>query len=412
MNPRRKFCPNDRGRKETAAENKQRTIMHIDMDAFFAAIEEAHLPRLKGKSVIIGGPPEGRGVVTTCSYEARRYGVHSAMSSAQAIKLCPEGIFIHNSLNKYGYVSMEIMKILSEFSPRVEPFSVDEAFLDITNTADRYGGPAKLAHEVKRKIWESQKLTASIGIASIRFVAKMASGASKPDGLTIIEPGKEKEFLWHQPIGNLWGVGPKSEKAFRTIGINTIGDLAKYPKNRLKKYFGIVGESLRDMANGIGDDEIRSTHEESDDKSMGHEHTFDRDERDPDKIFGMLLYLCEKVSRRLRAGGYKGRTITLKVKLADRKLLTRAGTINNLTDCETIIFRKAKYLFEQNKFMDKPIRLIGVSVSKLEKNPVSNQQDLLSNPNSKLNLIDSVIDQLKDRYGEHSITHAGTRLKY
>ena len=412
MNPARKFCTNDRGKKPTNAGKRQRLIMHIDMDAFFAAIEESHLPVLKGKPVIIGGPADGRGVVTTCSYEARKYGVHSAMSSAKAIKLCPQGIFIHTSAYKYSYASMEIMKILSEFSPQVEPFSVDEAFLDITNTADRYDGPVNLAREVKRRIWESQQLTASIGIAAIRFVAKMASGVNKPDGLTIIEPGREKEFLWPQPIGNLWGVGPKSEVAFNKLGIRTIGDLAKYPKAKMKKYFGVVGESLRDMANGIGENEIRFTDADSDDKSMGHEHTFDEDVINPDRIFGMLLYLSDKVSRRLRMGGYKGRTITLKIKYSDLKLITRAKTIFKHTDCAVTIYETARYILEKNRFIEKPIRLIGVSVSKLEKDEFELQQDLLEPPSLRADRVDEVIDYLRDKFGEHSISFARTQLKY
>jgi len=410
MNPNRKFCTNDRGYKDRRYINSQRTIMHIDMDAFFAAVETAHMPSLEGKAVIIGGDPQYRGVVTTCSYEARKYGVHSAMSSAEAKRRCPHGIFINNATTKYSYVSMEIMKLLTDFSPQVEPFSVDEAFLDITNTAKRWGGPEQLAMEVKRRIWQSQQMTASIGIAAIRFVAKMASGVNKPDGLTVVPPGKEKDFLWPQPIGNLWGVGPKSEEAFRKIGIRTIEDLSKFPKHKLKKYFGIVGDSLRDMANGIGEDEISFTDTDHDDKSMGHEHTFGQDITDIDKIQGMLLHLGDKVSRRLRQGGYKGRTVTLKVKLSDAKLKTRARTIHCPTDCAITIYQQAKRLLEINGFTHIPIRLIGVSVSKLEKSRPEIQADLLEHPDEKKSKIDKIIDDLRGKYGESTITFAGTKL--
>jgi len=411
MNPNRKFCTNDRGRKGTPDNNQRRIIMHIDMDAFFAAVEQAHLPSLEGKAVIIGGDPHYRGVVTTCSYEARKFGVHSAMSSAEALRKCPHGIFINNATAKYSYVSMEIMKILTDFSPQVEPFSVDEAFLDITKTAARWGGPEQLAMEVKRRIWQSQRMTASIGISAVRFVAKMASGVNKPDGLTVIEPGKEKEFLWPQPIGNLWGVGPKSQEAFQKIGINTIGDLAKCPKHQLKKYFGIVGDSLRDMANGIGENEICYTCDSSDDKSMGHERTFGRDTSNIDEIQGTLLHLADKVSRRLRHGGYKGRTITLKIKHSDIKLKTRANTLYHPTDCAIDIYNQAKLLLEKHRFLDRPIRLIGVSVSKLEKNREEIQADLLTDPrNNKKTKVDNVIDNLRDKYGEDTISFAGTIL--
>lgn len=410
MNPKRKFCTNDRGRERQVKEKKQRLIMHLDMDAFFAAVETAHLPQLEGKAVIIGGDPNSRGVVTTCSYEARKYGVHSAMSSAEAKRKCPHGIFICNATEKYSYASMEIMKILTDFSPQVEPVSVDEAFLDITETAARWGGPAPLAMEIKRRIWANLKMTCSIGISAVRFVAKMASGTQKPDGLTIIEPGGEKDFLWPQPIGNLWGVGPKSQEAFKKLGVNTIGDLAKYPKERLKKYFGIVGESLGDMANGTGDNEIQFTNAESDDKSMGHEHTFDRDVIDPDRLHGMLLRLSDKVSRRLREAGFKGRTITLKIKHSDTKLKTRARTVFQPTDSAVIIYEHAKYLLEKHQMTKQPIRLIGVSVSKLEKMNESAQTELLTDPNIKNDKIDHIIDELRNKYGEHTITFAGSQL--
>jgi len=409
VNPKRKFCTNDRGQSRKKSD-RNRIIMHIDMDAFFAAIEQAHDPHLQNKPVIVGGSPEGRGVVTTCSYEARKFGIHSAMSSYEAVKKCPHGLFVNISSNKYTAISMEIMKILNDYSPQVEPFSVDEAFLDITKTSKRYGGAENLAREVKARILESQHITSSVGISAVRFVAKMASGVDKPDGLTIIEPGKEKEFLWDQPIGNLWGVGPKSREIFLTLGVNTIGDLAKYPQHLLKKQFGIVGESLQQMANGTGNDEISMTHQEREEKSMGHENTFNQDVTDPDHLFGMLLHLCEKVSRRLRHSGCQGRTITLKIKFSDRKLLTRARTINHATDSDVMIFNIARKLLMGNKFNERPVRLIGVSVSKLKVETESPQQELLTDPCDKLNRIDDVIDSVKSRFGDYSITRAGSQI--
>lgn len=410
MNPKRKYCTNDRTRKNLADKGGQRIIMHLDMDAFFAAVEQAHDPRIRGRPVIVGGTPEARGVVSTCSYEAREYGVCSAMPAVQAARLCPKGVFIHTSADKYSHISMDILQILNEYSPQVEPFSIDEAFLDITDTANRYGGPEQLALEIKHRIREKHNLTASIGIASVRFIAKMASSAGKPDGLTVIEPGKEKEFLWPQPIGNLWGVGPKSEEAFRKIGIKTIGDLAKYPRHRLKKYFGVVAETLRDMANGIGENEIRPSYVEPEEKSMGHEHTFEKDVFDPDRISGMLLFLSDRVSRRLRQSNYRGRTITLKVRHSDFKLKSRARTLFIPTDCAVTIFQNARSLLEKNRFTEKPIRLIGISVSKLEKKSEEFQQDLMINPNLRQIIVDRVLDSLRDRYGEHTICRASAHL--
>jgi DNA polymerase-4 len=267
-----------------------------------------------------------------------------------------------------------------------------------------------MAMEIKRRIWASQKMTCSIGISAVRFVAKMASGAQKPDGLTIIEPGKEKEFLWPQPIGNLWGVGPKSQEAFHKLGVNTIGDLANFPKHRLKKYFGIVGEALLDMANGKGNNEIQFTDAESNDKSMGHEHTFDVNVTDIDRILAMLMRLSDKVSRRLRHGGYQGRTVTLKIKHADARLKTRSYTFFHPTDCATTIYNHSRSLLDRHDLASEPVRLIGVSVSKLARIGESAQGDLLGNTDEKIELIDNAIDLLRDKYGEQTISYARSNL--
>jgi DNA polymerase-4 len=382
-------------------------IMHIDMDAFFAAIEQAHLPHLKGKPVIVGGSPEGRGVVTTCSYEARQYGIHSAMSAARAVKQCPDGVFVGISAHKYTHVSLDILRILSEFTPQVEPVSIDEAFVDISGIAARYDSFEDLAGQIKKKIWQAHKLTASIGIAQIRLIAKMASGANKPDGLTVIPPGKEKEFLWPQPIRNLWGVGPKSEISFQKLGIMTIGDLAKFSKARLKKHFGICAESLIDLANGEGETAVHPGYEESSEKSMGHEHTFDVDETDPLRLEGTLLHLCEKVGRRLRLSRYKGYTITLKIRLPDFQRLTRASTLPEPTDSTMAIYEIARGLLEKNSFHQRPIRLIGISVSNLEKNCQELQASIIDQPVRKAKSVENVLDKLRDKFGENCICRAG-----
>jgi DNA polymerase-4 len=227
--------------------------------------------------------------------------------------------FVGISAHKYSYVSMDILRILSEFTPQVEPVSIDEAFVDISGIAERYDSFEDLANQIKGKIWDAHKLTASIGIAPVRLIAKMASGTNKPNGLTIVPPGKEKEFLWPQPIRNMWGIGPKSEITFQKLGIMTIGDLAKFPKARLKKHFGIAAPGLIDLANGEGETGIHPGYEESTEKSMGHEHTFDIDETNKLRLEGTLLHLCEKVARRLRLSEYKGYTITLKIRLPNFK---------------------------------------------------------------------------------------------
>ena len=386
--------------------------MHIDMDAFFAAVEQEINPDLKGRPVIVGGPPDSRGVVSTCSYEARNYGVHSAMPMRQAYRLCPQAVFIDTSGGKYSYLSVKILNILKNYSPNVEPVSIDEAFVDITGVQERYGGPEKLSMNVKRDIKNKCGLTASIGIAPNRFVAKMASSANKPDGLVIIPPDEVRQFLWVQPVGHLWGVGQKSEAALKKIGIVTIGDLAEASDNELKKMFGIVGPALKKMATGQGDDDVRPSDIEHEAKSMGHEHTFHRDTNNPDEVIGLLLYLSDRVSRRLRQSGCEGKTVTLKIRKSSFKLITRAATLREYFDTERIIFQAAKMLLLENRFLDEPIRLIGVSVSNLR-----NKRDLYFDElligdelRKKSEKIDELLDRLRDRHGEESIFFAGSRV--
>ncbi len=395
-------------------------IMHIDMDAYFAAVEQVHLPALKGKPVIVGGTPEGRGVVTTCSYEARPYGIHSAMSAAKAVKLCPHGVFINLSPYKYTYLSCEILRLLSGFTPLVEPVSIDEAFLDITDVAERFGGAVELAGLIKRSIRDKFGLTASIGIATVKFIAKMASATSKPDGLTIVDKGREIEYLWPQPVRNLWGVGPKTEESLKKLGIATIEDLAKYPKPKLKRLFGAAAESLIAMANGKGESEITPGYLAPTEKSMGHEHTFYRDESDLAKIKGRLLYLSDKVSRRLRADKCRGRTVNLKIKLPNFVRHTRSCTLNVPTDCAETIYSAACGLFENSGFAGTPLRLIGVSVSNIESVDRNDQLDLsFANPRSthpcdrieRIRNVECVLDAIRGKYGDDAIMRAGVQLR-
>jgi len=237
-----------------------KVIIHLDMDAFFAAIEQMINPDLRGRPVIVGGTPDSRGVVSTCSYEARNYGVHSAMPMKRAYELCPDAVFIDTSGGKYSYMSVEVMNILKDFTPNVEAVSIDEAFMDITSVWRRYGSPRKAAEAIKREIKEKLGLTASIGVAPNRLAAKMASSSNKPDGLVIIQPHEVQQFLWVQPVEHLWGVGPKSTEALNNQGIRTIGDLAKASDTKLKNMFGILGPGLIRMARGEGPDDVRESH--------------------------------------------------------------------------------------------------------------------------------------------------------
>ena len=389
-------------------------VMHLDMDAFFAAVEQNINPDLKGRPVIVGGTPDSRGVVSTCSYEARNYGVHSAMPMKEAYRLCPDAVYIDTSGGKYSYLSVQILNIMKKYSPNVEPVSIDEAFVDITGVHQRFGGPEKLAQAVKNDIKSEYGLTASIGIAPKRFIAKMASSSVKPDGLVVVNPYQVKQFLWGQPVGHLWGVGKKGDVALKKIGITTIGDLAKASSATLKKMFGIWGPALIKMANGEGDDEVRPSHIEHEAKSMGHEHTFYRDTNDLDEVLGLLLYLSDRTSRRLRQSGCEARTVTLKIRMGDFKLVTRAYTLRDYFDSEKIIYISSKQLLLRNRFLDKPIRLIGVNVSNLRDREDHDKFDLFNedSPNRKNNRLDKLLDGLRDRHGEESIFFAGSQLMH
>ena len=387
-----------------------KVIIHIDMDAFFAAVEQKVNPALRGKPVIVGGPADSRGVVSTCSYEARNYGVHSAMPMKRAHELCPDAIHIDTSGGKYSYMSVEILKILKDHTPFVEAVSIDEAFLDITDIHKRFGGPRKTAIAIKKAIQDKLGLTSSVGIAPNRSVAKIASSSNKPDGLVEIKPNEVKQFLWGQPVGHIWGVGPKSAKALNKAGVFTIGDLANTPENKVKTMFGIMGLGLVMMAKGGGNEEVRASHISYDAKSMGHEHTFDKDTNDRDRVVGLLLYLSDRVSRRLRQSGCEARTVTLKVRKSNFKLVTRAITLSNYFDTEKTIFVTAKKLLLKHNFLDLPVRLIGVNVSKLRPKENPEFDDLLIDysPEQKNKKIDELLDKLRDKHGEESIFFAGS----
>jgi DNA polymerase-4 len=284
--------------------------------------------------------------------------------------------------------------------------------MDITAVWRRYGSPGKTAEAIKERIKEKLGLTASVGLAPNRFVAKMASSSNKPDGLVIIQPHEVQQFLWVQPVEHLWGVGPKSTEALNKQGIKTIGELAKTPESKLKKMFGILGPGLVRMARGEGAQDVRESHIDYDAKSMGHEHTFHRDTNDEGRVTGLLLYLCDKVSRRLRCSGCEARTITLKVRKSNFKLLTRAMSLKSYIDDERAIYVIAKKLLIKNRFLDQPIRLIGVSVSNLREKSTPYYDDLFerSNSENRRKELDKLLDELRDIHGEESIFFAGTQM--
>ena len=384
---------------------KQKVIAHVDMDAFFAAVEQRDNPALVGRPVIIGANPKGgngRGVVSTCSYEARAFGIHSAMPIAIAYRRCPHGIFLPGSVSKYRKASDQIFDILYDFTPDMEPVSVDEAFLDITGSYHFYQTPIKTCLAIKERIKKEVRLTASIGIAPNKMVAKIASDYCKPDGLLEIKADQLLDFLWPLSIERLWGVGKQTQKTLNAMGIETVEDLAKFSESKLQKSLGVHGQHLYDLSHGIDDREVIVDDEV---KSVSHEHTFDKDIDDINKADSVLSLLSEKVSRRLRKYDLKGKTIAVKIRLSDFKTVTRAYTYSERTNFFDEIYKKAKELFNAYYKYPMKIRLLGVRVSNFD-DPYVQESLFQRLDTEKKEKIHKAMDLIKDKFGERAIQRA------
>jgi DNA polymerase-4 len=379
-----------------------RIILHVDLDAFFAAVEQRDNPQLRGKPVVVGADPKGgkgRGVVSTCSYEARKFGIHSAMPISKAYQLCPQAIFVQPHFQKYSEASRAVFKIFYDFTPHIQGLSIDEAFMDITTSAHLFGGPAATAKRLKERVSQEVGLTASVGIAPVKFVAKIASDLSKPDGLLEVYEDGIEQFLKPLKIERLWGVGPKTAEVLHRLGIQTIGQLAQLSAKEMHKTFGESGEHLYNLSHGIDPREVQ---EETDIKSVSHEHTFNVDTANLTEILTMILDLSEHVSRRLRKHHLKGKTITVKIRLAGFETYTRAVTLGERTNFTDVIFNSAKSIFEKFFKVGMKVRLIGVRVNHFEDAYV--QESLFSNPiNERREKIHSVVDMIKNKFGEDAI---------
>ncbi len=384
-----------------------RTILHVDMDAFYAAVEQRDHPEVVGKPVIVGSDPKGgkgRGIVATCSYEARKFGVHSAQPISQAWRLCPHGIYLRPDMAKYVRTSGQVMAILLDFSDLVEQISIDEAFLDVTGSYKLFGTGAEIARKIKARIRDELRLTASVGVAASKFVAKVASDLRKPDGLVIVEPGGEQQFLAPLPIGRLWGVGAKTEAYLRRIGLERIGQLAELTRSELTARLGKSGDHLWHLAQGIDE---RSVSPEEGYKSIGHEVTFERDSADAKLLHDTLLELTGKVCLRLRAHSARARTITVKFREADFTTYTRRTGLNAPADTAEKIFPIAYKLLRSLVREGHLVRLIGVYASNLETNAAGGQLGLFDDgaPQKERKLANA-LDHIVRRYGEGSITRA------
>jgi len=375
-------------------------ILHVDLDAFFAAVEQRNRPELRGQPVIVGGGgPGDRGVVSAASYEARVFGVRSAMPLRTAAALCPDGIFLPVDGRRYQAVSREVMTILGRFTPRLEPISIDEAFLDVAGSEALFGSGEAIARAIKQAIQDEVRLTASVGVASSKLVAKIASELRKPDGLVVVAPGDEAAFLAPLPIWRLWGVGPKSRKVLADHGVATIGDLAALPEDVLLRRFGRQGPLLAARARGVDPSPVADA---MDAKSVSHEHTFDADTRDRELIERTLLALSEGVAGRLRKAGIKAATIAVKVRDSEFATVTRQRTLAAPTDQTDEIYRTALGL-ARPEVRGIAVRLLGVAASGLTERE---QLALFEAPDSRRRRAVGALDAIRARFGPHSIVRA------
>jgi DNA polymerase-4 len=370
------------------------------MDAFYASVEQRDRPELRGKPVIVGADPRGRGVVSAASYEARVFGVRSAMPIGKAARLCPDGVFVPVDMDKYVAVSRQIMAILDRFSPLVEPVSVDEAFIDLTGTTSLFGPPADAVRAIKTAIRAETALTASAGLASNKFVAKVASELRKPDGLVVVPPGEEARFLAPLPIRCLWGVGGATASELATLGIATIGQLQRLTPRTLVTRLGEHGADLHDLAFGR---DGRPVEPWTAPKSMGAEETFGRDTTDRARLEQTLREQAERVARELRAGGFAAARVTLKLRFADFRTLTRSHT-GDPTQDGLDLYRRVSVLLARERLVQ-PVRLIGLSASALTREQTG-QLALLDGNAVRRERLSRVVDRITGRFGDDAIRPA------
>lgn len=384
--------------------------MHVDMDAFFASIEQLDHPEYKGHPVIVGGL-SSRGVVATCSYEARKFGVHSAMPISRAKKLCPDGIYVYPRMDRYKEVSHQIFSIMKEFTPHIEPLSIDEAFLEVSGMSTMYSGPKALGRAIKDRVFEETGLIISAGLAPNKFLAKLASDLDKPDGLVVIPYGREKEILAPLPIKRIWGVGPRTEKILKTGGFHLMRHIQALPdESSLIPLVGNQARRIWELANGIDDRPVETDRKI---QSIGAEETYEEDLTDGSAIELEFRYFANRLSKRLRKHNLLGHTVSIKVRYDDFTTVSRQKRLDTPSDHEHVFFETALLLWNklmQDKtsgltFMDPPgpIRLLGLTVSGLDEE-VPMQDSLFESPkNETENKLAGVLDSLESKFGETAV---------
>lgn len=387
----------------------QRVILHADMDAFYAAIEQHDHPEFRGKPVIVGSPPDKRGVVAACSYEARKFGIHSAMPSREASRRCPHGIFLPPNMKRYEAVSANIFAIMERFTPLLEPLSLDEAFLDVSGARRIFGDGPAIARKIRETIRAETGLTVSVGVAPNKFLAKIASDLNKPDGLTVVpdDPAGIKAFLAPLPIGRLWGVGKITCAKLEKAGIATIGDIQRMPLQQLERLTGRDSATFfKELAEGIDDREVETSRLE---QSVSREYTFDTDERDRAKVEGILAGLVDDVGRQLRGLGRYASGVQIKLRWQGFETITRQKKLPKPGDDDFCLLAAARELFAKEELI-KPVRLVGFGVHGLVAKDAGAQLSLFDDVKTiKHERVSHTVDAIRDKFGENSIHRAGSK---
>lgn len=376
-----------------------RTIIHADLDAFYASVEVLDNPALRGKPVIVGGDPNARGVVSAASYEARAFGVHSAMPLRTAQRLCPHGVFLPGRFDRYHELSRQVMGVFAAYTPLVEPISLDEAFLDVTGSRAAFGDGETIGRELKRRVLDEAGLVVSVGVATNKLCAKVASDLRKPDALVVVPPGGEAAFLAPLPVSRLWGVGPQARQALSDYGVTTIGQLADLPEGTLRRRFGTHGAELRLRAQGVDPSPVVPTHAP---KSVGHELTFDHDVLDPRRLEATLLDLAESVASRLRRHGLAAGAVQLKLRYEGFDTITRQAPLGRQVRESEPLYQLGVGLLRKALAPDRAVRLIGLTAIHLSE---VQQLTLFDAPERNERLTQS-IDAVRKRFGDEAITRA------
>lgn len=382
---------------------KPRSIIHVDLDAFFCSVEELLEPAIRGKAIIVGADPHGRGVVAAASYEARRYGVHSAMPIGQAARLCPDGVFLRPRHGLYSEYSHKVMTLLEEYTPLVEQVSIDEAFMDVTGSQLLFGSAEDIGHAIQRRILDELGLPCTVGIAANKLVAKVASELGKPRGLVVVASGDEAEFLAPLPVERLWGVGPKTAQRLHAQGVRAIGELAALRPQLLRAQFGKMGEYLHQRASGIDQSPVEPSHER---KSVSQDHTFEKDTAEPSVVEAKLLELSEGVARQLRQESWRARTITLRLRYANFHTITRSRTLSQPTDLGDTLYKVGLELLRHEWSGQPLVRLVGIGASNLVAATTA-PVGLFDQEQEKRRKLDRTVDRLRERFGDNALRRGG-----